>query len=177
MREQRRRTQMFSFVPFVILLDVVLALKVGLGALIILPVCAIVFFTVFTISRRPVSGTTPTTSWSAHLPVWAARSHGIVLRSRLRDTIELSGRLHLRDGQLQWTPTRGSVRLGATAIRWPRLMTDEFSVTPTWGIVPMCLLHLSTGTGGDDLWVRERPDQLRHALSAPHSAAPGTQSL
>jgi len=115
-------------------------------------------------ARRRSAGAPP--SWSAQLPVVAAKQFGAMASGRhsrqRKDSGELVGRVTYFGDELRWEPREADANRGVGPITWDRSWSPE--VVRLWGPGSQGCLTL-TGLDGTavDLWIRN-PSDLRRTL-------------
>jgi len=165
-RERRRGSRLCFILLFLVLMTASQPLGVSAWLFLIPVVAIIASVCVFFVSRKRVQTTAELfeNGLSARLPVWADRGAESGPSAKLRDSIELSGRLRVVNGGLKWSPSARSTRRGAVSIQWDKAEVLTAEVKGIWGVVPMCLLHLG-GTHEADMWIVARDSSLNTMLS------------
>lgn len=165
-RERRRGSRICFVLLFLVLMTASQPLGVNAWLFLIPGVAIVASVCVFFVSRRRVRTSSELfeEGLSARLPVWAARNGEAGPPANLRDTLELSGRLRVVNGRLEWSPSARSSRRGAVSVEWDEPEVLGAEVKAVWGVLPMCLLHLG-GAHEADIWVVARSSSLNTMLS------------
>jgi hypothetical protein len=164
----RRRQQISFQAAFVVLIGVGVAVG-GHGQGVDLLVFAVALLLVTWLLLRVLlyRGQGGGAGWLTQMPVWALRVDSPGLRSSLRDTSDLTGRLTMNGAGLRWVPSKPAQRLGAATITWPR-DTGGWACARDFAGMPMTYLRLTDPTGvTSDLWIRARRSTL---ISHLHSS-------
>jgi hypothetical protein len=176
-RERRRASRIAFFAVFLIFLTA--SLSVGISPwLIMVPAGSLVVFVgVFVASRRksPTQRELLARGVSAKLPGQAIRLSRGDSTGAIRDSEELSGTLRVVDTRLEWIPSPRSSRRGAASVAWDGTELRTAEITPVWGVVPMCLLHVN-GARETDVWVRVAPTSLKALFAAAQQVEGGAST-
>ena len=172
-RERRRRRRSLQWLGYVVVMDLILALKVGpvpalaglvgLLALVYAVITLIIWSDRRAELRRRAAGESPT--WSAQLPLMVARQFDVVVSRRhsrvdVEETGELLGRLRYLGDQLRWEPGASWRAKGTGPVTWDRSWTP--TVVRLWGPGSQGCLTLTNAEGAAvDVWIRNPGDFSR----------------
>lgn len=170
---KRRRTQIIVFAGIVALVSVRQVTEVGLRAVLIALAGCTLFFTMFTLLMHFRAARDTNDECTALLPVWAAARGGAQIDSRSTEG-QLPGTLRFLPGRIEWIPTKGSHRMGATPVRWNVHVPSQVDVLGAGRLSSQVLLAVydRSGTTEACAWARATDARMRRllALAVPESA-------